>query len=104
MDIKDSNFNGIRSFTKGGVIYASSESNQGLSIHITGNPAVSISKFTITESIFYDFIDLAVISIYIYDSWYNYINYEDYNDDFYYEDFENFYNGLNICCNCMKNY
>jgi hypothetical protein len=63
VDIKDSTFNGIRSFTKGGVIYASSESNQGLSIQITGNPAASISKFTITDTIFFDFIDLAAIEI-----------------------------------------
>jgi hypothetical protein len=64
VDIKDSNFTGIRSFTKGGVIYAGSEPNQGLPIQITEKPeAPSISEFTITNSIFYDFIDLAAIKI-----------------------------------------
>jgi hypothetical protein len=85
VDIKDSNFSGIRSFTKGGVIYAGSESNKGLSIQITGNPAASISKFNITKSIFYDFIDLAAIEkkkIY-------------WVEEVYYE---------NDCCDCMKNY
>ena len=62
VDIEDSKFTGIRSFTKGGVIYAGSEPNQGLPIQITEKPeAPSISEFTIKKSIFYDFIDLAAI-------------------------------------------
>ena len=63
VDIKDSNFSGIRSFTKGGVIYAGPEPDQGLPIQITGKLEASISKFNITNSIFYDFIDLAAINI-----------------------------------------
>jgi hypothetical protein len=59
--IEDSNFTGIRSFTKGGVIYAGNEPNQGLPIQTTGNTAASISEFIITDSIFFDFIDLAAI-------------------------------------------
>ena len=59
--IEDSNFTGIRSFTKGGVIYAGNEPNQILPIQTPGNTAVSISAFIITDSIFYDFIDLAAI-------------------------------------------
>jgi hypothetical protein len=38
VDIEDSKFTGIRSFTKGGVIYAGSETNQGLPIPITEKP------------------------------------------------------------------
>jgi predicted outer membrane repeat protein len=60
--IKNSNFTGIRSLTNGGVIYAGNEPSQGLQIQTTGNTAASISEFTITDSIFYDFIDLAVIN------------------------------------------
>lgn len=59
--IENSNFTGIRSFTKGGVIYAGNEPNQGLPMQTTGNTAASITEFTITDSIFYDFIDLAAI-------------------------------------------
>jgi hypothetical protein len=61
VDIKDSNFTGIRSFTKGGVIYAGTEPNQVIPILITEKLVASISQFTITDSIFYDFIDLAAI-------------------------------------------
>ena len=60
--IKNSNFTGIRSFTKGGVIFAGNEPNQVLQIQTTGNTAASISEFTITDSIFYDFIDFAAIN------------------------------------------
>jgi hypothetical protein len=64
VDIEYSKFTGIRSFTKGGVIYAGSEPNQGLPIQITEKPdAPSVSEFIITNSIFYDFIDLAAIKI-----------------------------------------
>jgi hypothetical protein len=81
VDIKDSKFTGIRSFTKGGVIYAGSEPNQVLLIPITEKPAApSISEFIITNSIFYDFIDLAAIKIIIKYGW------------------------AHNCCNCMKNY
>lgn len=61
VDIIFSKFIGIRSFTKGGVIYTGSEPNQGLLIPIIGNPAPSISEFTIQYSIFFDFIDLEAI-------------------------------------------
>lgn len=64
VDIKDSKFTGIRSLTNGGVIYAGSEPNQGLPIQIIETPeAPSISEFTITDSIFYDFIDFETIKI-----------------------------------------
>ena len=59
--IEDSNFTGIRSFTKGGVIYAGSEGNPGIPMPPIANTAASISNLTITDSIFYDFIDLAAL-------------------------------------------
>ena len=60
--IEHSNFTGIRSFTKGGVIYAGSESSHCAPIPTLSNTVASISTLTITDSIFYDFIDLAAIN------------------------------------------
>lgn len=61
VNIEKSRFTGIRSFTKGGVIYAGPEAKQGLPIPVIENTSASISEFTITDSIFYDFIDLLAI-------------------------------------------
>ena len=63
VNIKKSRFTGIRSFSKGGVIYAGPEAKQGLPIPPIENTSASISEFTITDSIFYDFIDLLAIGL-----------------------------------------